>query len=40
MIKRYDEVIAQKANKTHVIDVEKKAYEKYAKKDATKETFD
>ena len=40
MIKRYDEVIAQKANRTQIIDVEKKSYERYAKKELTKQTFD
>lgn len=40
MIKRYDEIIAQKANKTSIIDIEKKAYERYAKKDTLKDLFD
>lgn len=40
MIKRYDEVIAQKANRTQIIDVEKKAFERYAKKELTRQTFD
>ena len=39
MILRYDEVISEKANKTSLIDVEKKAYEKYAKKDDVNETL-
>ena len=37
MIQRYDEVIAEKASKTQVIEIEKKAYEKYAKKDLMNE---
>lgn len=34
MVKRYDEVIAQKANKLSIIETEKKCYEKFARKDA------
>lgn len=37
MIKRYDEIIALKANKSSLIDFEKKVYERYAKKDALRE---
>ena len=33
MISRYDEVMAQKSNKTSLIALEKKCKEKYAKKD-------
>ena len=33
MILRYDEVIAQKASKIQIIDVEKKCYEKFARRD-------
>ena len=33
MIKRYDEVISQKVNKTALVEVEKKVVERYAKKD-------
>ena len=32
IIKRYDEVMSQKANKLNLIEIEKKAYEKYAPK--------
>ena len=34
MLKRYDEVLSQKANKTSLIALEKKLYEKYARKEA------
>ena len=37
MLARYDEIMAQKANKTSLIEVEKKCNEKYAKKDAMSE---
>ena len=40
MIQRYDEVIAEKASKTQVIEIEKKAYEKYAKKDLMNEQLE
>lgn len=33
MISRYDEVIAQKANKTSLLAIEKKCKDKYARKD-------
>ena len=33
MIRRYDEVISQKATKLSLIEVEKKAYHKFARKD-------
>jgi hypothetical protein len=33
MLKRYDEVISQKANKTSLIGVEVKCAEKFVKKD-------
>ena len=33
MIKRYDEVLATKANKTVLVEVEKKMMDRYAKKD-------
>lgn len=39
MIQRYDEVIALKANKTAIIEIEKKVLEKYARKDATSESL-
>ena len=33
LIKRYDEVISQKSNKTSLLALEKKVKEKFAKKD-------
>ena len=33
MIKRYDEVLATKVNKTTLVEVEKKMMDRYAKKD-------
>lgn len=33
MLVRYDEVLAQKANKMSIIDVEKKCYDKFARRD-------
>lgn len=37
IVKRYDEVIANKVNKMDLIGVEKKIYERFAKKDSLKE---
>lgn len=34
MLVRYDEIIAQKANKLSLIETEKKCYDKFARKDA------
>ena len=37
MLSRYDEVMAQKANKTSLIGVEKKLFDRFAKKEDVEE---
>ena len=38
ILRRYDEVIAQKANKMSIVDIEMKCQEKFARKDEFNES--
>ena len=40
IVKRYDEVISLKVNKSNLFDVEKKIYERFARRDEVTEKFD